>query len=92
MDDGDRTIPKHGHNNLDEAAQFMEVVTQLINRFMDSLSGFNRYELQSCYELFIHYFHKLLVELDSNYFQNASLKLVLDLVNDKICKAFTAQP
>ena len=23
MDDSDRTIPKHGHNNPDEAAQFM---------------------------------------------------------------------
>ena len=27
MDDGDRTIPKHGHNNPEEAAQFMEDVT-----------------------------------------------------------------
>ena len=90
MDDGDRTIPKHGHNNPDEAAQFMEDVTRLVNRFMDSLPGFNRYELQSCYELFIYDFHKLLVELDSNYFQNASLKLMLNLVDDKICKAFTA--
>ena len=90
MDDGDRTIPKHGHNNPDEAAQFMEDVTRLMNRFMDSLSEFNRYELQDCHELFIHDFHKQLVQLDSNYFQNASPKLILNLVNDKICKAFTA--
>ena len=27
-----------------------------------------------------------------NWTQNASLKLVLDLVDDKICKAFMAQP
>ena len=27
MDDGDKTIPKYGHNNPDEAAQFMEDVT-----------------------------------------------------------------
>ena len=27
MDDGDRTIPKHGHNNPDKAAQFMEYMT-----------------------------------------------------------------
>ena len=59
---------------------------------MDSLSGFNRYELQDCYELFIHDFHKQLVELDSNYFQNASPKLMLNLVDNKICKAFMAQP
>ena len=59
---------------------------------MDSLSGFNRYKLQDCYELFIHNFHKQLVELDSNYFQNANLKLVLNLVNNKICKAFMARP
>ena len=59
---------------------------------MNSLSGFNRYELQSCYELFIHDFHKMLVELDSNYFQNARPKLVLNLVDNKICKAFTARP
>ena len=90
MDDSDRTIPKHGHNSPDKAAQLIEDVTRLINRFVDSISGFNRYELQDCYELFIHDFHKWLVELDSNYFQNASPKLVLDLVNDKICKAFMA--
>ena len=27
VDDSDRTIPKHGHNNPDQAAQFMEDVT-----------------------------------------------------------------
>ena len=27
MDDGDRAIPKHGHNNPDEAAQFMKDMT-----------------------------------------------------------------
>ena len=90
MNDSDRTIPEHGHNNPDEAAHFMEDVTQLVNRFMDSLSGFNRYELEDCYELFIHDLHKWLVELDSNYFQNADLKLMLNLVDDKICKAFMA--
>ena len=92
MDDSDKTIPKHGHNNPDKAAQFMEDVTLLINRFMDSLSRFNGYKLRDCHELFIHDFHKWLVELDSNYFQNASPKLVLNLVNNKICKAFMARP
>ena len=43
--DEDTTIPKHGHNNPVEAAQFMEKVTNLVDRFMDSIMGFDRYKL-----------------------------------------------
>ena len=34
---------KLGHNNPDEAAHFLKDITQLMDRFMESISSFNRY-------------------------------------------------
>ena len=53
MDD-DMTIPKHGHNNPKEAAKFMEDATKLLDRFVEAISGFNRYKLQDAYTFFVH--------------------------------------
>ena len=51
--DEDTAIPKHGHNNPVEAAQFMEKAMKLVDRFMDSISGFDRYKLQDAYLVFM---------------------------------------
>ena len=40
-DTGDAS--KLGHNNPDEAAHFLKDTTQLTDRFMESISSFNRY-------------------------------------------------
>ena len=55
--DEDTAIPKHGCNNPVEAAQFMEKAMKLVDRFMDSISGFDRYKLQDAYLVFIHDLH-----------------------------------
>ena len=87
--DEDTTIPKHGHNNPEEAAQFMGKVTWLVDRFMDALTGFDRHKLLDGYLLFIHDLHQLLVNLDQTYFQHAKTSLVMDLVDDKLCSCYT---
>ena len=87
--DEDTTIPKHGHNNPVEAAQFMEKVTNLVDRFMDSIMAFDRNKLQDAYVLFTHDLHQLLINIDHAYFHNAKMSVVLDLVDDKLCRTYT---
>ena len=91
-DDLDMTIPKISHNNPEEAAQFLRWVNTLANTFVDNLSGFNRYALLDNYKTFIHDLHQALITLDSTYFGDANPKLVLDLIDDKICKAYCKRP
>ena len=55
--DEDIAILMHGHNNPVEATQFMEKAMKLVDRFMDSISGFDRYKLQNAYPVFIHDLH-----------------------------------
>ena len=90
--DEDTTIPKHGHNNPVEAAQFMEKVTNLVDRFIDSIMGFDRYKLQDAYVLFTHDLHQLLINTDHAYFHNTQTSVVLDLVDDKLCRAYIERP
>ena len=85
----DTTIPEHGHNNPVEAAQFIEKVTNLVDRFMDSITGFDRYKLQDAYVLFTHDLHQLLINIDHAYLHIAQTSVVLDLVDDKQCRAYT---
>ena len=70
----------------------MEDIMKLMDWFVDSLSRFNCYKLQDRYRPFIHDLHRLLMKLDSNYFQNANPKLILELVEDKLCETFTKRP
>ena len=55
--DEETVILKHGHNNPVEAVQFMEKAMKLVDRFMDSISGFVRYKLQDAYLVFLHDLH-----------------------------------
>ena len=90
--DEDTAIPKHGHNNPEEAVQFLEKVMWLVDRFMDALTDFDRHKQQDGYLLFIHDLHQLLVNLDQTYFKHAKISLVFDLIDDKLCRSYTEQP
>ena len=91
-DDLDTTIPRSGRNNLEEAADFVKRVNTITDTFVDNLSDFNRHTLQDNYMNFIHELHRALVKLDSTYFGDANPKLVLKLVDDKLCKAYRNRP
>ena len=88
LDDLDTTTPKNNHNNLEEAAEFLKRVNTITDTFVDNLSGFNRHTLQGNYMNFMHELHRALIKLDSTYFGDANPKLVLKLVDDKLCKAY----
>ena len=88
-DTGDAS--KLGHNEPDEMAHFLKDITQLTDKFMESISSFNRYA-QDAYPTYIFKLHKHMMELDHKYFKYASVDTVLDTIPDKWCKLFVEKP
>ena len=84
----DEPPEKAGHNNLEEAAWFIKDITDLTNKFMEDIQGYNHYKAQAVYKQYIFYFHKKLVELDSTYFKTANMETVLDTIPNKLYKLY----
>ena len=82
---------KLGHSNPDEATHFLKDITKLMDRFMESISSFNRYA-QNAYLIYVFKLHKCMMELDHKYFKYASVDTVLDTIPDKRCKLFVEKP
>ena len=89
-DTGDAS--KLDHNNPDEAACFLKDKTQLMDRFMESISSFNRYAQEDVHPTYVFKLHKRMMELDHKYFKYASVDTVLDTIPDKLCKIFVEKP
>ena len=83
---------KLGHNNPDEAAHFFKDINELMDRFMESISSFNRYAQEDAYLTYVFKLHKHMMELDHKYFKYASVDTVLDTIPDKRCKLFVEKP
>ena len=83
---------KLGHNNLDEVARFLKDITKLTDRFMESISSFNRYAQENAYPNYVFKLHKCMMELDHKYFKYTSVDTVLDTIPDKWCKLFVEKP
>ena len=64
---------KLDHNNPDEAACFLKDITELMDRFMESISSFNRYAQEDAYLTYVFKLHKRMMELDHKYFKYASV-------------------
>ena len=80
------------HNNLKEAANYVQSVNSLLKSFEESIHGFNRYTRQDAWQTFLHALSQLLSELDSAYFTKMNVDLILDTIPDKVCDAFLAHP
>ena len=89
-DTGDAS--KLGHNNPDEAARFLKDITKLTDRFMESISSFNRYAQEDAYPTYAFKLHKRMMGLHHKYFKYASVDTVLDTIPDKWCKIFVEKP
>ena len=83
---------KTSHNNPKEVAQYLHDVTTLVDTFMESMCRFNCYARQDAYKHFVLELLKLLHRLDSTYFVNMNVDLMLDLIPDKNCKAYLDKP
>ena len=83
---------KTARNNLEEAVTYLTNVSQLVDTFMEHITGFNRYKKLVAHQDFIFNLDKRLKELDKNYFKKSSIDTVLDLVQDQTCKPFVEKP
>ena len=75
---------KMAHNNLEEAAKFVTNITILVEDFMIDINRYYRYKQEDAYPEFERKYVKELKTLD-DYFQDASTKTVLDIIDDKLC-------
>ena len=58
---------------------------QLTDRFMSDILGYDRYKQKEAYGKFVRKYTKELQKLD-DYFNGADPKLVLDIIDDKMCE------
>ena len=77
------TVLKAGHNNPAEAAEFKKELDRLTEKFMEEIAGFDHYKQESAYQQYVHDVYTLLTKPDPEYFKNASVTTVLDLLQDK---------
>ena len=80
------------HNNPEEAANYVKAVNTLINAFVKDIRGHNPPACQDAYKNFLHTLAQLLSKLDSAYFINMDVEVVLDTIPDKECAAFLERP
>ena len=77
---------KSGQNNPDEVVHFFKDINKLMDKFMESISSFNRYAQEDAYPSYVFKLHKCMMELDHKYFKYTSVDTVLDTIPDKQCK------
>ena len=80
------------HNNPEEAANYVKAVNTLINAFVKDIQGLNPPAHQDAYKNLLHTLSQLLSKLDSAYFINMGVEVVLDTIPDKECAAFLERP
>ena len=76
---------KTSYNNLKKAQQLVNKVVKLVNSFVADVTGYNRYKQEEAYGKFLQKYTKELKQLD-DYFNDADPKLILDLIDDKMCE------
>ena len=80
------------HNNPEEAAKYVRSVNWLLQSFVTSIRGLDRYKRLDAWETFLHALSQLLSKLDSAYFTKMDTEVILDTIPDKACAAFLACP
>ena len=88
MDNADTTTEKKrsGSINPIQVAAFITATTTSIDKFITTIHNYEPYALLSCYETLIDEYYQELIQIE-DYFKDADKDLVLDLVDDKTCKA-----
>ena len=72
---------KPGPNHPEEAEEFVKQ----INKFMETIHSSKPYKIEDTYTDFVTRYYDLLCEVE-DYFKNASIQGVLDIVDDTMCK------
>ena len=81
-DDGKK---KPGPNNAEEASKFVEVVEQAVTSFAKVIEKNDPDAVENAYADFVGKYYELLSNV-KDYYIDASIKGVLDIIEDKQCK------
>ena len=76
---------KPGPNNPEEAEEFVKQINIAFNKFVETIHSYEPYKIKDAYTDFITRYYDLLCEVE-DYFQNASIQGVLDIVDNITCK------
>ena len=76
---------KPGPNNPEEATKFVQEVDKVVQKFTDTVHQYEPYSIQNAYSDFIKRYYDLLCEV-KDYYKDASVSDVLELINDATCK------
>ena len=81
---------KPGPNNPEEATRFVQEVDKAVQKFTDTVHQYEPYSIQNAYSDFIERYYNLLCEVE-DYYKDASISDVLELINDTTCKILHIQ-
>ena len=77
---------KPGPNNPEAASEFMIEINKAADKFTEIIHSYEPYKIQDAYSDFVLRYYKLLVQVE-DYFIDASMEAVLELVDDTTCKS-----
>ena len=75
---------KPGPNNPEEAEEFVKQINITVDKFMENIYSYEPYKIEDACTDFITRYYELLCEVE-DYFKNASIQGVLDIVDDTMC-------
>ena len=76
---------KPGPNNPEEATRFVQEVDKAVQKFTAIVHQYEPYSIQNAYSDFIERYYDLLCDVE-DYYKDASISDVLELINDTTCK------
>ena len=79
------TKKKLGPNNLEAATEFITKVNTMVNKFTEIMHQYKPYSIENAYTDFVTDYYDLLCTV-KDYFKDASIETVPELVDDTTCK------
>ena len=79
---------KPGPNNPKAASQFIDDINKAANQFAWTINQYGLYSIQDAYSDFVGMYFEKLSQIE-DYFKDASIQGVLDLVSNTTCKIMT---
>ena len=76
---------KPGPNNPEEASEFVSEIKKATGQFTQIIHSYEPYKIQDMYSDYELRYYELLVQVE-DYFLDASMETVLELVDDMTCK------
>ena len=79
------TKKRPGPNNLEAAIEFLTKVNTMVNKFTEIVHQYEPYSIENAYTDFVTDYNNLQCTIE-DYFKDASIETVFELVDDTTCK------